>query len=1270
MKKTLLLIFIFSQSLLSFSQGNPADFGVNTWNVYCYNGYSFDTHEGVYYSNTVDINTKDFWNNSPSESLGYIGNIIPDNNHSYIHKREGFPCGYYQINLPKWDDAIEVIINGVSVYTRNYIGAATVNNIWKGELNSTSQVEIKSQEGGGGSYTYVDFILIDDFTNLGNDISICSGGSVTLTDNLNIATSYSWRKLDNTPITGTSNTINVNPTVTESYIVSGILSCGVTSEDTITVNVIASPTLTFNQTSPLEICGTDTEIIELSGGSSYTFNDYTGVTDLSGNGSYSIIEIQGGNNITYTITANAIGCATTDIKTFEVQDPSSGIDDTPYGNGEWISYVYQGSKNYTDIKGYYTSSNLGINTTNDYGTNSSPSNALTYTGCPVENDNHSISFKRTNFDCGIYSMDIINHDDGYEIFIDGISVYSNGSWDGNGSPILKIWTGELNATSQVEIRYFEGGGGNRFTLDLYQEDIETLTSTTNLINACPYSIVDLSVITDGYADGYTWSTNAIQDASDPTLATFTETTEGLYEVIVTSSYCSGTILNEDKIKVDIKTSLLTISSDITNYTFDCSTSNYFVATLSGGSNYTWTSSNGNISSITDNLDGTYIITSIGEDVTYTATSSFLCSADASVDINITDNINDEVFGDNEWIAYAYQDQNFTDYAGFYTDANLSFNSQNEWNLNSNPSTATGYIGCPMSNDYFSVSYKRTNFECGIYQLDISSHDDAVEVFIDGVPIFYHNGCCDTHTDIYTGRLDENSEVEFRWVEGTGQAHGALDIIELTPNWNTTYDNLWTSGKVGELTNNDWELDNNWCYTKPTSLETVLIPDGITDYPIINTINYATVNNILLDNNASITNNGTLALFGDVTINGTYTSTGTEILNGTTQQNITSNNNNINFNNLQINNITGVVLNTTINIQSHVNFINGIIESSDLNKLIFNNNSTTSGAHANSYVNGPVQKIGNQAFEFPLGSNNIYYPIAISAPLNTSDVFNSEFIASNSNSLFTHSNKDVSIDHISICNYWNLTQLSGSSNVDITLSYNTADCEVDNTNELLITRWDVTNNQWENEGNKNLLLEVTSTPGYLTTNNTQNTFGIFTLASTTSANPLPVELISFNVINSNNKALLNWITATEKHNDFFTLEKSTDGTNWVLLNTIKGKGESISITNYQYIDKNPFNGLSYYRLTQTDFDGTKETFTPITYLNNKIDVKIYPNPVKDKLNISGYIENSVISLYNLQGSLILETTNESSLNLDKVSNSIYMLIIKNETFEFKEKIIKQ
>ena len=744
----------------------------------------------------------------------------------------------------------------------------------------------------------------------------------------------------------------------------------------------------------------------------------------------------------------------------------------------------------------------------------------------------------------------------------------------------------------------------------------------------------------------------------------------MYEVIVTSSYCSGNILDEDTIAVNVTTNSLTITSDITDYTFDCSSGNSFTATLSGASNYTWSASNGNITPITDNLDGTFTIINNGEDVTYTATSSFSCATDATVDIIVTNEINDDVFGDNEWVAYAYNDQNFTDYAGYYTDANLSFNSQNYWNSNSNPSTSSSYNGCTMNNDRFSVSYKRTNFECGIYQLDISSHDDEVEVFIDGVLIFNHNGCCDTHTNIYTGRLDENSEVEFRWVEGAGQAHGALDVINLAPNWNATYDKLWTSGKIGELTNNDWEIDENWCAIgTPTNTESIYIPDGLTEYPIIENSVYALTNNIFLESNASLVNNGILAFFGNIQLDGTYTSNGTEVLNGTAQQNISSSQSNITFNQVQINNNSGVLLNTPLNVKTNVTFNVGVIESSNTNPFIFNHGSSVNGASANSYVNGPVHKIGNSSFIFPLGDNNIYYPLSISAPSNTTDEFIATFISSNSDPLYTHMNKEVSLDHISVCNYWSLTQLSGSNNLDVSLSFNNPDCEVDNTSDLTIARWNTSDNEWKDEGNKNIIPESAPTPGIITANNVQSIFGIYTLASTTSNNPLPVELVNFEVKNKNGVAYLVWETASEKNNDFFTIERSFNGIDWEIVTNINGQGSTNNLSYYETVDRNPYTGLSYYKLSQTDFDGTIEVFPPISFNNdNNTDITVYPNPAKNEVNITGINDSYTIEIYDFKGSLVFKNKSLQKINISTLSSGVYFIIIYNDSIYFKEKIM--
>jgi len=117
-------------------------------------------------------------------------------------------------------------------------------------------------------------------------------------------------------------------------------------------------------------------------------------------------------------------------------------------------------------------------------------------------------------------------------------------------------------------------------------------------------------------------------------------------------------------------------------------------------------------------------------------------------------------------------------------------------------------------------------------------------------------------------------------------------------------------------------------------------------------------------------------------------------------------------------------------------------------------------------------------------------------------------------------------------------------------------------------------------------------------------------STMSTVTLPVELISFTADNTGNSVLISWQTATELNNDYFTIERSANGTDFDAIGTTKGNGTKKTVTSYEYEDTDPLNGWSYYRIKQTDFDGTNETFRAVSVFSdqpstNKIEV--YPNP---------------------------------------------------------------
>jgi hypothetical protein len=94
--------------------------------------------------------------------------------------------------------------------------------------------------------------------------------------------------------------------------------------------------------------------------------------------------------------------------------------------------------------------------------------------------------------------------------------------------------------------------------------------------------------------------------------------------------------------------------------------------------------------------------------------------------------------------------------------------------------------------------------------------------------------------------------------------------------------------------------------------------------------------------------------------------------------------------------------------------------------------------------------------------------------------------------------------------------------------------------------------------------------------------------------------------------LEWQTASEINNHFFTVERSVNGREWTIINRQDGAGNSYSTLNYSYIDHYPHAGESYYRLKQTDFDGkSKYSATKSVSLNHFIPetYKIYPNPAQ-------------------------------------------------------------
>jgi hypothetical protein len=152
-------------------------------------------------------------------------------------------------------------------------------------------------------------------------------------------------------------------------------------------------------------------------------------------------------------------------------------------------------------------------------------------------------------------------------------------------------------------------------------------------------------------------------------------------------------------------------------------------------------------------------------------------------------------------------------------------------------------------------------------------------------------------------------------------------------------------------------------------------------------------------------------------------------------------------------------------------------------------------------------------------------------------------------------------------------------------------------------------------------------------------------------PLPIELTSFNVKANKDNVLIKWITASERNNDFFTIERSKDGQLFTPIDTINGAGNSSSEISYQEKDINPVNGVSYYRLKQTDFNGdtTLSDIKSVKFIMP--DINIYPNPAETFENIT---------ITSGQYSDLVEDMNDYSLEVISIDGKIIPVsYIKNK-----------
>ncbi len=140
--------------------------------------------------------------------------------------------------------------------------------------------------------------------------------------------------------------------------------------------------------------------------------------------------------------------------------------------------------------------------------------------------------------------------------------------------------------------------------------------------------------------------------------------------------------------------------------------------------------------------------------------------------------------------------------------------------------------------------------------------------------------------------------------------------------------------------------------------------------------------------------------------------------------------------------------------------------------------------------------------------------------------------------------------------------------------------------------------------------------------------------------LPIALSDFTAQARGQEALLNWETSTEENAQGFEIQRSVDGENWSRIGWLDAMGNSEELINYSFVDKDPAQGINYYRLRLLDWDGKEDfsTIQSVVFKGGPELVEVFPNPFDDQLSIGFQLSTSekvLVQIFDMLGNLVIE-----------------------------------
>ncbi len=445
---------------------------------------------------------------------------------------------------------------------------------------------------------------------------------------------------------------------------------------------------------------------------------------------------------------------------------------------------------------------------------------------------------------------------------------------------------------------------------------------------------------------------------------------------------------------------------------------------------------------------------------------------------------------------------------------------------------------------------------------------------------------------------------------------------------------------------------------------------------INGIGSSTFYNLKIESTADITLNNAIAVKQNFIVDGNFNGNdGTLIFTGSSASTISGAVALVTLGDVeQAKTSTTTTLSVPVSITGDLTLTSGNIITTSTNLLTIEDDATSTPGNASSYVVGPMKKVGNDSFIFPLGKGTKWARMGIGAPSSVTDAFTGQYFNSAYSDTVTMAGSPSPVLHdVSTREYWVCDRTTGTSNVKLQLFWETTWSGVNTfTSDLVVARWNGTG--WENKGQSAITGGV---PGNVTSN-TITGFSPFTFGSLSGfINPLPITLIDFKgQLNKQNEVELSWKTATEINNQYFTIERSADGINFEYFQKVAGAGNSNDLKSYAIKDVAPYRGLNYYRLKQTDYNGKNEyskEIVVIDYQPTQIGLSILPNPASREIKVTTNFktEGKIIIKNTMGGVVYTDLISENGLNIDisSFANGVYLIFVETKNNTTCQKFIK-